>query len=101
MALASVPPHPHTLHSTRACRRDLRKSREPCVSLVRILTVDGAGPDDNNKAVIRALNRGSAARPSGKHGFASLASEGDVLREAGGGDERAHIANSCVLDSVL
>ena len=63
--------------------------------------MDGAGTDDDDEAVVGALDRSSAARPSGKHGIASLGRERDVLREAGGGDERAHIANSRVLDSVL
>ena len=64
-------------------------------------TVDGAGADDDDEAVVRALDGGGAAGARSKHGVAGLGSEGDVLREAGRGDERAHIADSCVLDRVL
>jgi len=80
-----------------------RLGREVCsitVLLGGLDVVDGAGPADDDKAVVSAIEDGRGGTAGGEDGLASLGCQGDLLLEAGGGEEGANVADAGIGGSL-
>jgi hypothetical protein len=62
--------------------------------------VDGAGPADDDEAVVSAIEDGRGGTAGGEDGLASLGGQGNLLLKAGGGEKGANVADAGIGGSL-